>query len=164
MAKKLDAPNYTQIPNDLLGNIEKGNRVSPGLMARLEGAELKVFLAVCRMTFGYHQTERRASLSMIQKFTGLSRQGVINAAKALENEHRVIERSFDGGVTLWKVLVNSVDQGVNSVDQGVNSVDRHLRKKPEKNKRKKQRERDPRSLKILKNKKQQPKCTLRRLA
>jgi len=117
MTKKIDTPNYTQIPNALLGDVAKGNKANPGLMASLEGSQLKVFLAVCRLTFGFHQVERRASLTMIQQFTGLSRQGVINASNELE-ELNLIERMQDGGVTLWRVVVNSVDQVVNSVDQG----------------------------------------------
>ena len=77
-------PNHTQIPNALLGDIEKGNKVSPGLMAELEGSELKVYLAVCRITLGFHQNSRRASLKMMMDFTGLSKQGVLNAARKLE--------------------------------------------------------------------------------
>lgn len=124
---KIESPNYTQVPNAILGDILPGNIVSAGLMAKLEGSQLKVLLAVCRLTFGFHQTERRASLSMMEKLTGLSRQGILNAAGKLE-EYGLIERSKDGGVTLWKVTVYSVDQPygkavVNSVDQGVNSVD-----------------------------------------
>lgn len=120
-------PNYTQIPNSILGDVKRGNVVDPGLMATLEGAELKVLLAVCRLTFGYHQETRRASLSMIKNMTGLSRQGVINASNSLEKKN-LIARRKDGGVTLWQVVVNSVDYllcepMVNSVDSVVNSVD-----------------------------------------
>jgi phage replication O-like protein O len=137
----IDKPNYTQVPNSLLGDIERGNKVSPGLMATLEGSQLKVLLAIYRMTFGYHQNTRRASITMIEELTGLSRQGVINAANKLE-ELNLISRGTDGGVTLWQAIVNSFDCNydklqsneytplVNSVDQLVNSVDSHLRKKP----------------------------------
>jgi len=105
---KIDSPNYTQIPNDILGDILRGNIISPGLMAELEGSELKVLLAVCRLTFGFHQDQRRASLTMIQELTGLSRQGVINAANNLE-EKGLIARYKDGGVTLWQIIVNNND-------------------------------------------------------
>ena len=116
----IETPNYTQIPNQLLGDIERGNTVKPGLMAELEGSELKVYLAVCRMTVGFHQAERRASLSMVQDFTGLSKQGVLNASKRLE-EMNLISRNTKTGVTLWQLAVNSVD---NQDSLGVNSVDR----------------------------------------
>lgn len=123
----IDKPNYTQIPNSILGDVKRGNTVDPGLMATLEGSELKVLLAVCRLTFGYHQETRRASLSMVEDMTGLSRQGVINASNSLEKKN-LIARKKDGGVTLWQVVVNSVDYllcepMVNSVDKVVNSVD-----------------------------------------
>ena len=111
-------PNYTQIPNALLGDIKRGNQVEPGLMASLEGSELKVYLAVCRMTIGYHQESRRASFSMLEQLTGLSRPAVNKAAKELE-KRGLIERSTDGGVTLWKAMVNleNSQEVVNSVNQ-----------------------------------------------
>lgn len=105
----INKPNYTQVPNDLLGDILPGNQIKPGLMAKLEGSELKVYLAVCRLTFGYHQNQRRASYAMLETLTGLSRQGIINAANKLEYEYKLIKRSQDGGVTLWQAIVNSVD-------------------------------------------------------
>jgi len=124
-----DKPNYTQIPNSILGDIQPGNKADPGLLEKLEGSELKVLLVIYRLTFGFHQESRRASLKLIQEMTGLSKQGVFNAAKSLEEKHGLIERKQDGGVTLWKAVVNSVDHTickdtVNSVDQPVNSVDR----------------------------------------
>jgi phage replication O-like protein O len=133
---QIDKPNFTQIPNIILGDIQRGNIVDSGLMASLEGSQLKVLLAVCRLTFGFHQNTRRASITMIEKLTGLSRQGVINAANKLE-ELGLIVRSKDGGVTLWQVVVNSVDyldnqQESTELTRLVNSVDSHLRNKPKK--------------------------------
>lgn len=147
-------PNHTQIPNLILGDVLRGNIVSPGLMAKLEGSQLKVLLAVCRLTLGFHQETRRASLKMIGDFTGLSRPAIIDAAKVLENMG-LVERMQDGGVTLWKIVVNSVNQedkenepevvnsvntGVNSVNHLVNSVNPHLRKKPRKETKKETKE------------------------
>jgi len=149
-------PNHTQIPNLILGDVLRGNIVSPGLMAELEGSQLKVLLAVCRLTLGFHQEQRRASLKMIGGFTGLSRPAIIDAAKVLESMG-LIERLQDGGVTLWKIVVNSVNQEdeeiepevvnsvnhlVNSVNHLVNSVNPHLRKKPRKETRKETKERE----------------------
>lgn len=109
MALQPESPNFTQIPNALLGNIARGNKVEPGLMTQLQGSELKVYLAVCRMTFGYHQSERRASLQMMMDLTGLSKPAVHSAAKRLE-ELGLIELNQDGGVTLWKAVVNLFNQ------------------------------------------------------
>jgi len=106
----INTPNFTQIPNELLGDLLADDEVQPGLMATLENSQVKVFLAVCRLTFGYHRAERRASITMIQKLTGLSRQGVINAANALERAD-LIERSRAKRITVWRVkVVNSVGQ------------------------------------------------------
>lgn len=105
----IESPNFTQVPNALLGNIARGNKVEPGLMTKLQGSELKVYLAVCRMTFGYHQSERRASLQMMMDLTGLSKPAVHSAAKRLQ-EMGLIELNQDGGVTLWKAAVNLFNQ------------------------------------------------------
>jgi hypothetical protein len=118
-------PNYTQIPNDLLGGLLGGRAIDKGYMSEMGLSELKVVLAICRLTFGYHQQERRASLTLLQKLTGLSRQGVLDGAEAAERRN-LIAREQDGGVTLWRVLVNTVDQSdkvVNGVDRLVNGVD-----------------------------------------
>jgi len=145
-------PNYTQIPNDLLGSLLGGRAVNEGYMSEMGLSELKVVLAICRLTFGYHQEERRASLTLLQKFTGLSRQGVLDGAEAAEKRN-LLTREQDGGVTLWRVLVNKIDQSdkvVNGVDRLVNGVDQTgqqsrppLRKKPLK---KDQKEKTPTSL------------------
>lgn len=63
-----EAPNHTQTPNTLFDVY----------LPLMSGAELKVTLAICRKTFGWHQKEDRLSLSQLQKLTGLSRQSVIN--------------------------------------------------------------------------------------
>lgn len=148
---RIDCPNHTQIPNSILGDILKGNVEVPGLMAELEGSQLKVLLAVCRLTFGFHQNQRRASLTTIQKLTGLSRPAVIAAANRLE-ELNLIVRFRDCGVTLWQIVVNSINQEdegevVNSVNQSVNSVNHNSKislppsKKETKKKPKKETER-----------------------
>lgn len=108
MGNGIQPPNYTQIPNALLGDLKKGNVTEPGLMSEMAGSELKVYLAVCRLTFGFHQLRRRASIKMIMKFTGMAKQSVYNASEKLE-EKGLIERQKDGGVTLWKAIVYYLD-------------------------------------------------------
>lgn len=63
-----DRPNYTQIPNELLD----------GLMSDMVGSELKVTLALCRKTFGWHKKRDVVSLSQLEKITGLTRQAVLD--------------------------------------------------------------------------------------
>lgn len=69
MNKKIEKPNYTQTPNILFDEI----------MRDLNGAELKVILAVIRKTFGWHKERDRISLTQLEEMTGLSRQGILNA-------------------------------------------------------------------------------------
>jgi phage replication O-like protein O len=58
-------PNYTQIPNVVFQ-----------LMPLMKEAELRVVLAICRQTFGWHRKRDRISLRQLQKLTGLSRPSV----------------------------------------------------------------------------------------
>jgi len=80
-------PNYTQIPNQLLGSWERDNEGTStfiiGMLANMSEAELKVCLALCRLTYGFHRERTRAALSLLQKMTGMSRQGVLNGIERL---------------------------------------------------------------------------------
>jgi phage replication O-like protein O len=68
-------PNYTQTPNDLFDHH----------MPDMSDAELRVVLAIVRLTFGYHKKRARASITKLQDITGLSRPAVIRGAnKAVE--------------------------------------------------------------------------------
>ena len=92
----ISAPNFTQIPNAILDSLHN-----------LKGGEAKTIMAICRSTFGYHQKGRRLSLSYLQKTTGLSRQGVINATKSLISLGWVNRHSIrvQGGES-WEYEVN----------------------------------------------------------
>jgi phage replication O-like protein O len=94
-------PNYTQIPNELLGE-PYGRNKKPGMMASMSDAELRVFLAICRATLGYHQATGRVSIRTIALMTGLSKQGVLDGALAAEQDG-LIMRHQDGDVTEWTV-------------------------------------------------------------
>lgn len=86
-------PNYTQIPNDIFL-----------LMADMGKAELKVMLALCRLTFGFHRFRCRASLTVLQEMTGLSRASIlIGADQAVERG--LIDKIDGRGVTEWVVKV-----------------------------------------------------------
>lgn len=109
-------PNFTQTPNDLLGHIKK-DEIQSGMMAEMGLAELKVTLAICRLTFGFHREKARASISDVMFMTGLSRQGVLNGATQAETRGH-IKRFQDGGVTEWEAVVEDpVEELVNAVDQ-----------------------------------------------
>jgi len=108
-------PNYTQLPNVVLD-----------AMPQMKEAELRVTLAVCRMTFGWHKEHDKLSISQIEELTGLSRQGAINGVQA-GMERGVIVREPVGAGFLYRINVEPlipVAQPVNLVDTlPVNLVD-----------------------------------------
>jgi phage replication O-like protein O len=69
---KLQTINYTQIPNEILDN-----------MSELSDVELRVLLAICRKTIGYHKDTDRISHGQLQKITGLSVHGIKTAREKL---------------------------------------------------------------------------------
>ena len=105
--KKVDGfqePNYTQVPNDIFL-----------LMEGMGKAELKVMMALCRLTFGFHKYRCRASLTTLQTMTGLSRPSVLQGAS--EAVKRGLIEKIDGrGVTEWVVKVVN-QQLVKAVNQ-----------------------------------------------
>lgn len=99
-----ESPNYTQVPNDLLGNFS-----DVGLMADMGLAELKVLLALCRLTFGYHRGEVDTSLSVLERMTGLTRMSVNEGAKALEKRGLISRQAEQGKVTHWSIVTTSIE-------------------------------------------------------
>ena len=99
------SPNHTQVPNDLFD-----------AMGDMKETELKVVMALVRLTLGYHRTRVRKSLSKLEDMTGLSRQGVIDGANAAI-ERGIVTKTVDGGVTVWEIVVNEIDQPVKNIDQ-----------------------------------------------
>ena len=96
----LEPPNHTQVPNALFDD----------LMCQMKEAELRVTLAICRYTFGWHKKEDEISLTRLQSMTGLSRQGVIQGIEA-GMQRGVIRRRPRGQSFMYRLrLVNVVDQ------------------------------------------------------
>jgi phage replication O-like protein O len=109
MNKKIEKPNYTQTPNILFDEI----------MRDLNGAELKVILAVIRKTFGWHKKRDRISLTQLEETTGLSRQGILNAIHGKKKEKSVIGGLVNKGYikiietkqgNVYELVVKEVDQ------------------------------------------------------
>ena len=109
MNKKIEKPNYTQTPNILFDEI----------MRDLNGAELKVILAVIRKTFGWHKKRDRISLTQLEEITGLSRQGILNAIHGKKKEKSVIGGLVNKGYikiietkqgNVYELVVKEVDQ------------------------------------------------------
>jgi phage replication O-like protein O len=96
---RLPKPNYTQVPNVVLED----------WLPEMKGAELKVVLAICRKTFGWHKVKDRISLTQLQKATGLSRQGVINGLNDAI-DRGIVEKTGNAKTGYsYELLVNEVD-------------------------------------------------------
>ncbi len=118
-------PNYTQTPNEILD-----------LLWEMSEAEMRVTLAICRETFGWHRPSAKLSLSNLELLTGLSRQGVLNGLAA-GAERGTIQREAAGkGYSYHIVVVNEVDQNsqrsrpVNKVDQSTTLTTNSQRSRP----------------------------------
>src|ERR1700687_3746421 len=77
----IQAPNYTQIPNELLDD----------WLPLLGQAELKVLLVIMRKTFGWHKIRDRISLTQLEKITGLERRHVCKAVKKLQSRNLIVK-------------------------------------------------------------------------
>lgn len=110
-----EGPNYTQIPNALLDDN----------MPHMKEAELRVVLAICRQTFGWHKDADELSLTQLEAKTGLSRQGVINGIEAALKSG-LIERHKTGKSFTYSVIVHEVDKSTkltsNSQPSGLTAV------------------------------------------
>lgn len=108
MSSPIPAPNYTQIPNALIG-----------MMPRMKEAELRVTLAIARQTFGWHRERDVISLTQLKEMTGLSRQGVINGIEC-GIQHGLVERRplmQNGQATFeYCLIVSDTVEVVNEVD------------------------------------------------
>lgn len=98
------APNYTQIPNALLGTA-----ATPGLMAEMSGAELKVMLALCRQTIGWHKRSERVSVVTLCRMTGLS-HGSVHIALSKLIKRGFITKQAQAGTTNRYALIFSSEQ------------------------------------------------------
>jgi hypothetical protein len=94
----LPPPNYTQVPNVLFDV----------LMRELGHAELRVLLVAVRKTFGYHKERDAISITQFMTYTGLSRQGVVNAVEQAI-AHGYLRECGKGkrGVNIYELVVQS---------------------------------------------------------
>jgi phage replication O-like protein O len=79
-----EVPNHTQTPNELFDEH----------MKEMSGAELKVILAICRKTFGWHKDRDQISTSQMMELTGLSNRAVIDAIKKLMGRGLIARRQL----------------------------------------------------------------------
>jgi len=91
---KFTTPNYTQVPNVLLDD----------LMAELTDIELRTLLSICRLTFGFHRSKVRRSLTKLSASSGISRPSTIKALGLLQ-ERGLIYKKKDGGVVQYSICM-----------------------------------------------------------
>ena len=99
-------PNYTQVPNLLLDEH----------MQELNAAELKIVLAVCRQTFGYHKEKDLISLRRLEQLTGLGRSSICEVLPRLlgeEEEPALICREPDGQSYTYHLVLDG-EEGFSS--------------------------------------------------
>jgi phage replication O-like protein O len=106
----IDEPNYTQIPNVILDEMAKD----------MGEAELRVVLAICRKTFGWHKVRDKISLSQLEEMTGLSRPGVLNGIEACTRKGLVLR--VKSGLSYTYELVITSKHGLPVDAQLVNVV------------------------------------------
>lgn len=111
----LQAPNSTQIPNEFL------DEIMPEITSM---SELKVTLAVIRVTFGIHDKAVPLSIKDIMELTGLAKQTVLDGlAAALERGF--IARVPNGNSFAYYLVVRDSDQnGTRFRPQTVRDSDR----------------------------------------
>jgi phage replication O-like protein O len=126
-------PNTTQVPNVLLDVV----------MREVSNPSLRVLLAIVRKTYGFQKQSDHISLTQLQEITGLSRQGVVNGARALGSLIAIRHGKREGNEYALNLnvatgeLVNGVDQSTRLTSQRgaktlVNGVDtqNQIRTKP----------------------------------
>lgn len=100
------SPNYTQAPNDLFDVY----------LSDLGYADLKVCLALIRLTFGYQRSNVRISLTKLAKLTGMTRESILLGSSALEEKGLIIKYS-DGGVTEYELSISPPPELVGKTDR-----------------------------------------------
>lgn len=88
------APNYTQVPNDLFE-----------IAAQMGDAELRVMLCIIRETFGYHRARARLSIRAIARATGLTPRNAHAGARAAEARGLIKSTVSLGDTTEWEAVV-----------------------------------------------------------
>lgn len=97
--KKIEAPNYTQIPNVFFDNI----------MSKINGSEFKVLMAISRKTFGWHKEIDRISYSQIMEMAGISsKETVNNSIKKLVSKD-IIKLEKVGQINYYSINVTEIE-------------------------------------------------------
>jgi len=90
----LEVPNHTQVPNVFIDKYTQN----------LNGAAVKIFLAICRKTIGWHKLTDKISYSQLKEITGLKSQAIITAIKDLEVRGLIRTEKEKGKTTTYEIL------------------------------------------------------------
>lgn len=96
---KILPPTYTQVPNVILDNLYK-----------LDRTEVSLVMVLCRLTFGYHKPDTKASYSVLAKKSGLAISTVMRAAKRLEEKGWITHSLNSNRAAIWSINVTDVDE------------------------------------------------------
>ena len=105
-AKRIFAPNYTQVPNILLDH----------WISILSGSQFKVLMCLCRKTFGFHKKWDQISLTQLEKMAALSRTVIIECLNVLIFHGLVIKTKINnqnhGGneTSAYELIIYDSDQ------------------------------------------------------
>lgn len=118
---KFKRPGYTQIPNEIFDE----------LMPSLSGAQFKILCLISRRTLGWRRESHAMSQVEIAAGTGLSKQGVTDAIKLLEEGGFIVaDRKFLGGArpaaTEYSLSIEEEDQCPNHLGVAETSHDNLL--------------------------------------
>ena len=112
----MQIPNHTQIPNSVIDN-----------MVFLSGSELKVFIAICRKTIGWHKKTDRISHSQIRELTGLSINALKRGINGLNKKNIIIQEKSPLGYIYkinYTVSINDIANiDIANIDKGVSKID-----------------------------------------
>lgn len=92
---KILPPRYTQVPNELLDNLESFSK-----------AEIVILMTLCRLTFGYHKTSTVASNARIAKMCGIASSTVIRNTKALADRGIIDHEINASGYSVWSINIS----------------------------------------------------------
>jgi phage replication O-like protein O len=90
-------PNHTQVPNDLMDE----------WMKEWSGSHLKIFLAVCRKTIGWHKVCDGISYSQLMAMTGLATEACSEALKWLSDKGFIIIHREQGKTSKIEIAFNT---------------------------------------------------------
>ena len=109
----MQVSNHTQISNKFIEN-----------MGDHTGGEVKVFIAICRKTIGWHKLTDRISYSQLKEITGMSVNALKSSLLKLKNKNLISQEKVKNGFT-YDINYNVLKSTVSKTDTPVSKTDAH---------------------------------------